>query len=280
MVERTPGESDAEMAALVERNGFALVSAFSAWGRARVHDGPDTLHVLSDVPDPAFNMVVRAGLSDETVDVAIAAIQASATSRDTPLAWLIGPESTPPSLGARLERHGFHREEDVLAMSLDVRTLRLPRPAPGLAVHEVDDARALATWAHIVTAGFALPSWAEGPLRDMTDALLRTSSTTFHAFVVRRHGDPIGAASLFVTDGSAGVYNVATLEHARGHGAATAATVAALRLAVEDGCEHAVLQASPAAASVYRRLGFQVPGRIEVRAWTPDRQVRRDRDPD
>ena len=270
MIERTNGTTDTELLATVERNGFALVAAFSAWDGADVHDGPDTLHVLTDVPDPAFNMVVRAELSDDNADEAIAAVQAAAAARGVPLVWLVGPASKPLGLGPALARHGFLPEEDALAMTLDLRTNEPEPTAPGLTVRAVADAGALATWARIVTAGFDLPDWTEESMRNMTGALMRAQPSTFHGFVVHDHGHAIGAASLFIADGVAGVYNVATLEHARGRGAATAATIATLRRARELGCDHAVLQASAAAAGVYRRLGFEYRGRIGVHTWTPD----------
>lgn len=288
MTERSGTPSDADLLAAAEHNGFAQIKAFGAWRRADVHDGPDMLRVLSDVPDSAFNMVVRADLTGAT-DEGIASVQHEAAARGVPLAWLVGPASRPLDLGACLARHGFRREEDALAMTLDLTGLEPPATADKVASRTATDREALevealaldaaadetlkteslSAWARIVTAGFALPPFTEEPMRELADAMLRQPSSRFRAFVVRRGGEAVGAASLFVANRVAGIYNVATLEHARGHGVATAATLAALRGARDAGCSLAVLQAGPAAAALYHRVGFRVRGRIEAFAWDP-----------
>jgi ribosomal protein S18 acetylase RimI-like enzyme len=61
-----------------------------------------------------------------------------------------------------------------------------------------------------------------------------------------------------------GLWNLATLPDARRRGAATAVTIAALEDARADGCRLAVLASTPAALSLYRRLGFEDGGRLTI----------------
>ena len=62
--------------------------------------------------------------------------------------------------------------------------------------------------------------------------------------------------------GDCGIYNVATLEHARRRGLATALTAIQLHDARARGCETASLQATPAAERLYAAAGFRDLGRI------------------
>jgi predicted acetyltransferase len=72
-----------------------------------------------------------------------------------------------------------------------------------------------------------------------------------------REGQPIAKAGLYLTDGSAGVYAVATRPEARRQGLARALTLTALQHARRLGHNLAVLHSSPMAESLYRSLGFE-----------------------
>ena len=66
-------------------------------------------------------------------------------------------------------------------------------------------------------------------------------------------------------DGDCGVYLVATLPEARGNGLCHGLMERALVDARQRGCRTSTLQASPAGAPIYRRLGYRDLGGIEFR---------------
>ncbi|MBI2331673.1 MAG: GNAT family N-acetyltransferase [Chloroflexi bacterium] len=68
---------------------------------------------------------------------------------------------------------------------------------------------------------------------------------------------PTTCVRLFFANGVAGIFHVATVPSARGHGYGTEITVAALETAKELGYKLAVLASSPAGHNIYYRLGFR-----------------------
>jgi GNAT superfamily N-acetyltransferase len=84
----------------------------------------------------------------------------------------------------------------------------------------------------------------------------------FHVLIAAPDGAGAAAAMAFDWDGDCGIYNVATLEHARRRGLGTALTALAARDALARGCHTASLQSTPMAEAVYAALGFRDLGQI------------------
>lgn len=113
----------------IERNGFEHIRAFARWPRAEVYDGADMLRVLTDLPDSAFNMVVRTVVRSNAADEAVRAVRAEAEERGVPVAWLVGPSSRPRNIGTHLRRHGFAHDGHAVGMAIRLDGLD-PEPAP------------------------------------------------------------------------------------------------------------------------------------------------------
>jgi GNAT superfamily N-acetyltransferase len=69
-------------------------------------------------------------------------------------------------------------------------------------------------------------------------------------------GVPVSTALVSVTGTTAGIYTVATPPEHRRHGYGAALTWAAVAEGARRGCDHAILQASPAGQPVYETMGF------------------------
>jgi ribosomal protein S18 acetylase RimI-like enzyme len=104
----------------------------------------------------------------------------------------------------------------------------------------------------------------------MLASLSPSPRSAFRAFLASDAGEPIAVASLYLAAGVAGIYNVATLPAARRRGIGTHLTDATLRAARSAGYRVAVLQATPEAIGVYRRLGFRPYCRLQSYAWAED----------
>ena len=79
----------------------------------------------------------------------------------------------------------------------------------------------------------------------------------------------VGCGTVFLDAGTAGVYNIAVLESARGRGIGYAVTAALMNVGVAAGCTNAVLHASELGRPVYERLGFEEVCQTPQWIWMP-----------
>jgi GNAT superfamily N-acetyltransferase len=85
-----------------------------------------------------------------------------------------------------------------------------------------------------------------------------------HFYAIRRNGQFVATSLLFLADGLAGIYCVATLPEERGKGLGAHATAEALRVARRLGYRVGVLQSSTEGHPVYIRLGFEDFGGVPM----------------
>ena len=74
--------------------------------------------------------------------------------------------------------------------------------------------------------------------------------------MARYRAKPIGCSILHVAAGVAGIYQVATLPEARGHGIGRAMTTNVMLEGKTRGCDIGGLHATPMGLNLYRSIGF------------------------
>ncbi|MHC4592413.1 MAG: GNAT family N-acetyltransferase [Planctomycetota bacterium] len=79
----------------------------------------------------------------------------------------------------------------------------------------------------------------------------------WRSYVGYAEGQPVAASALFISDGVAGVYWVATSEGYRRRGFGEAMTWHVIREGAAAGCRVATLQASDTGRPIYERMGFR-----------------------
>ena len=90
-------------------------------------------------------------------------------------------------------------------------------------------------------------------------------------YVGYRDGEPVSTGLGLRTGRTIGVYNIATVEPARGRGYGQAMTARVVADGVAAGCDVAILQASAMGQPIYARMGFRVVDRYV--GWIdPDRK--------
>jgi GNAT superfamily N-acetyltransferase len=256
----------------IEDNLFALISLLVRnLPQAEVHDEPEMLWTVTDIPFELFNIVLRARLSPANVDAAIERAIHRGKSRNIPIAWWIGPATRPPELGTRLEAHGYTREGNEPGMAVDISSLPDDIPAPpSLTIEQVQDIETLKKWCRVFTVGFGLRDLISGAFSTAFERIGFTGQPPFYNYIGRLNNEPVATASLFLAAGVAGIYCVATVPDARRKGIATAMTFKALAESRLRGYRVGILQASEMGAPVYPKLGFRQYFDIDHYVWVPE----------
>ncbi len=135
----------------------------------------------------------------------------------------------------------------------DTATLATPNPAVSVtAVQNAEDAQ---IYTDMVVQGFDLIG---ASAIEFLGILLKMREN--HHVIGWLNDHPVGAGTVSLCGGEAGVYNVATLHSARRHGVATAVMAALHRHALQHGYTSTSLASSPMGMSMYQRLGYQPDG--------------------
>lgn len=157
---------------------------------------------------------------------------------------------------AHLVPAGFELSQGPPGMSANLAELPGSAATPdGFRIETVRDFEVLRTWMEVFVPGFGLPD-------EFVDSYYKVMRGMGTGLPIRSYlgflkDEPVCTSTLFLSDGIAGIYNVATLEKARGQGLGAAITRKPLQEAREMGYEIAALQASEMGFRIYQRLGFE-----------------------
>jgi ribosomal protein S18 acetylase RimI-like enzyme len=149
----------------------------------------------------------------------------------------------------------------------------IERPPPPSAtpdeveVRLVADASAVADYGRVVALANDDPGERErAPLLFHGETIVAPHTAAFVAYM---RAEPVACAMTLVSHRVAGVFYVATVEHARRRGLGGALTRMAARTGFEMGAEVAWLGASKMGADLYRRIGFRDLGSTLVELESP-----------
>lgn len=212
------------------------------------------------VTDPiGFNRVISSSFTPETPKSTIDETlkQIAVSSGDT-MTWDIAPSILSATLEECLRVNGWSKVEEMLSMVLDLHALEADMPHPARLVIELaDDEETFKQHIEAMVIGFEFPEATAHYMSHRHYGSMFLNDPAVRYYVGRVDGKPVATSLLMLSEGIAGIYNVATIPQMRRQGFGTAMTRHALLDALELGYHVAVLQASEMGAPVYRRLGFQ-----------------------
>jgi hypothetical protein len=174
------------------------------------------------------------------------------------------PQGVSDAVARSLLASGYADAGTMPAMAVDIEHLAATALPPGYEwarMGEGDQGRA---WADTLAVGYGLPL---GLARMMSPERLgadMAEDASLQFFAIRRNGQAVATSMLYLTDGLAGIYCVATREEERSKGFGAHATAEPLRAALRLGYRVGVLQSSPAGHSVYLGLGFADVGTVPM----------------
>jgi len=146
------------------------------------------------------------------------------------------------------------REAGIPGMVLQQR-LDPVSPSADIELRRVASARDVADYAQVTDAAFGLTNEVAQAVFGRTESLVAPQVA---AFIVRHKNVPVAAAMTLLAVEVAGIYFVGTIPEARGRGLGDLATRAATNAGFDMGARAAILQASVAGESLYRRMGYQI----------------------
>jgi ribosomal protein S18 acetylase RimI-like enzyme len=243
----------------VEDNLLAFWTSLSAAPMFRREPVDDVTAVHSEIAFPMFNAATGARFGDdaerrthEVVDSFVAA--------GLPWMWWLTPSTTSPTLEAVLEARGLEREPvPGMHCSLDDRP---DGSAPaGVEIRQTGE---LQTYLDVLVPAYGMPSFLTEPMGQV----MRRFPEVINV-VATLDGSPVATGTAYLTGSTAGIYNVAVLEHARGRGIGFAVTATVMNLAADAGADHAILHSTDIGQPVYERLGFVEVCQVPQYFWMP-----------
>lgn len=248
-------------------NLYAATPVKYDMANAETHKGEDVCWCVTDISLLPCNTAFKTRLRPEAVDSTIETIIEKATARNVPFRWLVTKDTEPADLGEHLVAHGFTSSGEGPMMAVDLRSLARTCPLPtGVTIAEVNGDDEFEAWCRIAAECFGIPP-------DRAPALSRWFRTTkalrlpMRFYLAHQNHEPVATSQLFVAEGVAGIYYVATLPKARNQGIGYAVTHRALRDGQNMGYRAGTLQASKMGVPVYLRMGFTEVGRIRSYVW-------------
>ena len=230
-----------------------------AWG-----EDPDVAWAMTPIPLGGFNRITRIRFDADRAEARIREMQDRFESAGVAPTWWIDAHSTPADIGERLERMGLVYET-VPAMRIESTLVPERRSPAGVTLSWAVDPESVRAAMYLIVAGFGMPEGLGGPLADLMTPVVRPGGPV-RTVVAQLDGIPVAVAQGILVGDAVSLFNVTTLEAARGRGIGAAVTVAILRDATERGARFGVLESSDMGLSVYRRIGFRDVGFFRVYA--------------
>ncbi|MCP3854764.1 MAG: GNAT family N-acetyltransferase [Actinomycetia bacterium] len=208
-------------------------------------------------PGLFVNRALAAGIDEDVSAAQLADFEEQCRRVGVPPAVEV-TEVTRPSLIELLGSRGYQADDQTSVM---VRDLAVPSAAPtldpSLTIEPVED-QTLGEWREATAVALELTDPA---VRRASDAFARAAHEVDDPglFLARRHGQPIGSATLKIRDGMATLGGMSTVSAQRRRGVQTALVFHRLDAARAAGCSLAVSSAEAAGDSERNllRLGFR-----------------------
>jgi GNAT superfamily N-acetyltransferase len=261
------GLSNLELVREIEKTYFEGITDFYARGPTTKVEREEGLIIFqTGLGSPMLNGVLScdsAGATEAEARSLVGRFQKAGL----PMIWAAGPSAPLDRLDRIMSDIGLAAEPRPPGMALELEGLQSTPLPKGLQVDVADSRMDLETCTGISAEVFGIPPGSLEGWRAMVHGY--GTGPGHRWFIGTLDGDPVSISLLVMHDKVAGIYNVATLDKARGKGVGTALTREPLLFAKRAGYEIAVLEASEMGRPIYEKLGFRKVCEFGVYAWMP-----------
>ena len=188
-------------------------------------------------------------------DVAVTRAAVGALVEQNLPAAMLYPCGVSDAVAGSVVALGFEPEA-MPAMAVDIERMPATQLPPGYQFTRAG-AQDGAGWADALAVGYGLPGGLAQLFSPATLGADMAADAGTQFFAVMKDGRAVATTLLYLADGLAGIYCVATLPDERAKGLAAHLTAEALRRAQRLGYRVGILQSSSEGHSVYLRLGFE-----------------------
>jgi ribosomal protein S18 acetylase RimI-like enzyme len=253
-------ELQAEAFSRVERNLFEYAYGSGINGTGVVREDARAMYFCSSLAIPALNLAYMKAARPDDND--LKTIELFFREQGNPYTiWLPNDKSVYPAL----IEHGLNHCTSLQAMvaGLDISRPEEQNPK-GYRMQFVSNESDMDAFASAAFYGNEMPS----DIWERFSEFIRNMNPTKHPqneLVVALKGEePVGSGLMFRGKDDLGIYWISVIPTHRNRGLGSWLTQELLRVGKEEGYQQAVLQSSPIAANVYRRLGFKEVGSFQV----------------
>jgi len=202
---------------------------------------------------PLGNVAIVSDPSD--ADAARAAVE-PLVARNLPSAVLF-PQGVSAAAARSVVALGFADQGAMPAMAVDIDRMAATSLPPGCAWARIGEGGGARGWSEAFAAGYGVPMGLARLFSPEELGADMAGDAQTQYFAIVRDGRAVATSLLYLADGLAGIYCVATVPEERGKGLGAHVTAEALRAAQALGYGVGVLQSSLAGHSIYLGLGFE-----------------------
>ena len=221
-----------------------------------------TLVVDSGLPSDTFNTAFGGTIEKETAQKVFNFY----TNKQYPCAWWVGPSSDTKEATSHLKSAGFEHDEYDVGMVANLTQLKeLVRSPEGLQIKKCKTEADFNDFGEVLASIFS-PYPEEHQVRKYYQNITQVTAEqrpNLQLFVGYLNGEAVSTSGLFLTN-CAGIFDISTRPEYRCKGLGTALFHHALKQAVAQGYEVAVLQSSPDGLGIYETYGLQKLGDFNV----------------
>ena len=233
----------------------------------QVHVDQETALIIAN--GPPGNHILRTNLPSAGTEESIDALLSRISSQTGGIRWLLFPQDKPWDLRDRLKRRGLITGQGDLWMFRQLQHLPKSSPLSSMYISPVRDLPDLRAWWTASALGFgtsqrAAQRWYDAFRRH---GLGRRSHVT--NYIGKIDKTVVTTATLILTAGIAGIYDLSTPQQYRGNGFASALVYELLAQARSQGLAYAGLQTGDA-EQFYQSLGFNTRFQEEEFFWSAD----------
>lgn len=229
-----------------------------------LHYSQSTTLLFTGIQHPWFNGILRSNLPRNNALFHIDHVTAQFKLRRLPFVWITNAENSSVDYNKLLVPKGFQSLGKYPRMGIAIPPPIVERSVPLLHFGPVLTAEELIEWGAVVQQGFDWPE--QGSLYYRNLFQHREFTPPYHHFLGKFNGKAVAAATLFVEQEVAGIYNFTVIPEARKNGIAFKMMQFLYEFLRDSSSKIVIVQATPQSFPFFQNLGFQTIFDFEVYA--------------